>query len=196
MKKVLLIAATLVVGMLMGSVVMGTALAASPAADGTPTPVVPGSGYGRGGMMGRGSMMGNGGMMGSEAGMEEAVLPLLNMTSEQLTAERQAGKSLVQIAQAKGVTEQQLVNAILAAKRADLDKLVTDGKLTQAQADQMYQNMQQAVSQAVNRTTTGPMWGNGVGNDGSDDCPMYNGNQTPNDGQRQNGRPGRGGMSR
>jgi hypothetical protein len=198
MKKVLLIAATLVVGILIGSVVMGTALAATPAAEGTPTPVVPGSGYGRGGMMRNDGMMGNGGMMGrgnagSEMGMvEDEVLALLNMTSDQLTAERQAGKSLVQIAQAQGVTEQQLINAILAAKRTDLDKLVNDGKLTRAQADQMYQNMQQAVPQAVNRTTAGPMWGNG---NGSDECPVYNGEQTPSDGQRQNGRPGRGGMN-
>jgi hypothetical protein len=183
MKKVLLIAATVVVGILIGSVVMGTALAATPTPQGTPTPGA--GGYSRGGMMGGGM---RGGMVSGEMGMEDEVLALLHMTREQVVVERQAGKSLVQIAQAKNVTEQQLVNTILAAKRADLDKLVTDGKLTQAQADLMYQNMQQTVPQAVNRTTTGPMWGNGNANPG--DCPMWDDDsQTPGAGQ-----PGRGGM--
>ena len=177
MKKLLLIATTLLVGIVAGAALMGTVLAA----PGTPTPTVPG-------LYGRGGMMGSGAMMGSEMGMEDEVLALLHMTREQVLAERQAGKSLVQIAQAKGVTELQLVNTILAAKRADLDQLVSDGKLTQAQADQMYQNMQQTVPQAVNRTTTGPMWGNGS-NALPGDCPMWDGDETPGAGQ-----PGRGGM--
>jgi hypothetical protein len=175
-KKFLLIATALVVGIVAGAALMGTVLAA----PGTPTPAVPGL-YGRGGMMGFGAM-------GGEMGMEDEVLALLHMTREQVVGERQAGKSLVQIAQAKGVTEQQLVDTILAAKRADLDQLVRDGKLTQAQADQMYQNMQQTVPQAVNRTTTGSMWGNG-GNAQPGDCPMWDGDETPGAGQ-----PGRGGM--
>ena len=119
------------------------------------------------------------------------------MTREQLIAERQAGKSLLQIALAKGKTEQQLVSTILAAKRADLDKLVAAGTLTQAQADLMYQNMQQTVPQAVNRTTIGGMMGNGNATPG--DCPMWDGDETPANGQQQFGRGGmmgggRGGM--
>ena len=183
MKKALLIATTLVVGILIGSVMVGAVLAAPSTPQASPTPGVPGSGFGRGGGM-------RGGMMGGEMGMEDEVLALLHMTREQVITERQAGKSLVQIAQAKNVTEKQLVDTILAAKRADLDQLVRDGKLTQAQADQMYQNMQQTVPQAVNRTTSGPMWGNG--NDARPgDCPMWDDDGTPG-----NSQPGRGGMMR
>jgi hypothetical protein len=127
--------------------------------------------------------------MSGEMGIEDEVLALLHMTREQVIAERQAGKSLVAIAQAKGVNEQTLVNTILAAKRADLDALVTSGRLTQAQADQMYQNMQQTVPQAVNSTTVGPMHGNANGQPG--DCPMWN-DGTP--GTTQPTMPGRGGM--
>ena len=36
---------------------------------------------------------------------------------------------------------------------------MTDGKLTQAQADVMIQNMQTMVKTMVERTTTGPMMG-------------------------------------
>ncbi len=187
MKKSLLIVTTLVAGMLLGALAMGTAFAAGP------TPGVPGSGFGRGGMMGQGQGYG---AAGGEMGFEDEVLALLGMTREQLIVERQAGKSLLQIAQAKGKTEQQLVSTILAAKRADLDKLVTAGTLTKAQADLMYQNMQQTVSQAVNRTTTGPMWGNGNATPGA--CPMWDGTQTPANGQPfgRGGMGGRGGMMR
>ena len=191
MKKSIVIVATLAVGMLLGALVMGTAFAAGP----TPTPGIPGSGFGRGGMMGQGQ--GYGAMMGGEYGFEDEVLALFGMTREQLIVERQAGKSLLQIAEARGKTEQQLVSTILAGKHADLDKLVAAKTLTQAQADLMYQNMQQTVPQAVNSTTTGPMWGNGNTNPG--DCPMWDGDETPANGQQQNGRGmmgGRGGMMR
>ena len=157
MKKALLIVATLVVGMLLGAVAMGTAFAAGPTLRDTLTTIVPG--FGHGGMMGQGQ--GRGAMMG-DYGFEDEVLALLGMTREQLITERQAGKSLVQIAQAKGKTEQQLVSTILAAKRADLDKAVADKSITQAQADLMYQNMQAQVPQMVNRTTTGPASGQGM----------------------------------
>ena len=95
------------------------------------------------------------------AGFEEEVATFLGMTQEQIQAERLAGKSLVQIAQAKGKAEQQLVDIILAAKRADLDKAVADKTITQAQADLMYQNMQAQVPRMVNRTSTGPASGQG-----------------------------------
>ena len=131
-------------------------------------------------------------------GFEDEVLRLLGMTCEQLITERQAGKSLLQIAQTKGVTEKQLVDTILAAKRADLDKLVAAKTLTQAQADQMYQNMQQTVPQAVTNSGFGGMMGNGNGNATPGDCPMMDGDETPANGQQQNGRGGmmggRGGM--
>jgi hypothetical protein len=97
---------------------------------------------------------------GARAGYQitsSAVTDLLGMTQEQIQAERQSGKSLVQIAQAKGVEEAKLVEAILAAKKASLDQIVASGRITQAQADQMYQTMQTRVEAAVNRTEVGPM---------------------------------------
>ncbi len=186
MKKSLLIVTTLVVGMLLGAVAMGTAFAAGPTPSTTPEPSAQGAGNGYGrGMMGLGR-----GSVGGEYGFEDEALTLLGMTREQVIAERQAGKSLVQIAQTKNVTEQQLVSTILAAKRADLDALVSAGKITQARADLMYKNMETAVPQAVNSTTTGSMRGNGNTNSG--DCLMLDGTQKPETGQQF----GRGGMMR
>ncbi len=99
----------------------------------------------------------------------EAVTQLLGMTQEEIQAQRLEGKSLVQIADTKKVTAEQLTEAILAAKRDQIQERVTAGTLTQEQADLMLQTMQQNVVRAVNRTSVGqPEWagGNGTGQKG------------------------------
>ena len=132
---------------------------------GNPTPGTcplgyePGQGPGPG--AGRGPGMGGAPRGGQPAwaGMEDEVETLLGMTEDQIRAERQAGKSLVQIAASKGITEATLVTAILNAKQADLAAEVAAGHLTQERADAMYARMQAQVAAAVNRTTTGPREG-------------------------------------
>ncbi|MGG1518062.1 hypothetical protein ABE504_21775 [Paenibacillus oryzisoli] len=62
---------------------------------------------------------------------------LLGMTQEELTAERKAGKSLAEIAQAKGVSEDTLVAKLTEAETKKLDDAVAAGKLKQEQADKM-----------------------------------------------------------
>lgn len=107
-------------------------------------------------------MGGEGMMQGGRpawAGQPDKVATLLGMTAQQIQAERQAGKSLAQIAESKNVGVEKLVDTILAAKKTSLQQAVTDGKLTQAQADAMVQNMQAMVKAMVERTTTGPMMG-------------------------------------
>lgn len=106
-----------------------------------------------------------GGMRGGVpewAGADDVVTKLLGLTAEQLQAERQAGKSLVEIAAAaKGMSETALIQAILDDHNADLAQLVKDGKLTQEQADAMLTHMEAQVKVMVNRTGVGPMWGEG-----------------------------------
>jgi hypothetical protein len=111
-----------------------------------------------GGMLGRG-MMGGAGMQGRPAwaGQPDEVETLLGMTHEQIHAERLAGKSLAQIAASKNVSEEKLIDTILAAKKSAIQQAVTDGRLAQARADLMNQNMQTMVRSMVERTTTGPL---------------------------------------
>jgi hypothetical protein len=90
------------------------------------------------------------------AGQPEEVEKLLGMTDEQIQAERLAGKSMVQIAASKNVSENKLISTILDAKKADLTKLVAEGKLTQAQMDTMVEHMQTQVKIMVERTNVGP----------------------------------------
>ena len=163
MKRLILIA---VLAGALAALLAGTALAAGPV-----TPPAQGFGPGRGihtpgtGMMTPGAGMGPGGMAGrgapAWAGQPDEVATLLGMTSEQIQAERLAGKSLVQIAASKDpvVSEDKLISTILDAKKAILAKLVDDSKLTQAQMDLMVEHMQAQVKTMVERTTVGPMQG-------------------------------------
>ena len=72
----------------------------------------------------------------------ETVGDLLGLTHEEIEAQRHEGKSMVEIAAAQGVTEDTLVEAILAAK--------------QERSDRMFQQMEQRTIEAVNRTNVGP----------------------------------------
>ncbi|MDP2919247.1 MAG: hypothetical protein Q8O43_03395 [Dehalococcoidia bacterium] len=96
------------------------------------------------------------------------VSQLLGLTPEQLQAELQTGKSLLEIATAKGVTEQQLVDAILIPHKTAMQAQVTAGTITQAQADLMLQQMETYVRNAIKQTNTGlsgtgSHCGNGIG---------------------------------
>jgi hypothetical protein len=159
MKRILLVAVLVVVLTVVGAV-------AAFAAPGSPvrgfgmmggTQGVPG-GYGHMGgygMMGQGGsgtmgeggygMMGEGGygMMGDE--LEE----LLGIDHADIHAAHVAGKSLVEIADEKGVSEDQLTQALLDGRNAALAQAVTDGKLTQAAADQMLKFMEANIKTMV-----------------------------------------------
>ncbi len=146
-------------------VVALTALLASTALAGPPAPGAQGYGMARGvqaqdGTCGDCSMDGAGQMrrggMPEWAGQPDEIATLLGMTAEEIQAERQAGKSLAEIAASKGVSEDKLISTILDAKKVQLDALVADGKLSQAQADLMIERMTEQVKSMVERTTTGP----------------------------------------
>jgi hypothetical protein len=151
-----------------------------------------------------GMMMQGGGMRGGDArggrgmpewaGMDDAAEKLLGMTQAEIQAARLAGKSLVELAQTKGVSKDALIRAILDEHKADLAKLVVDGKMTQAQADAMISRMQEQVKLMVERTGTGPMWQNqpGQGQGQPNSAPMMQ-RQGSQGGQREFGRRG-GGM--
>jgi len=164
-----------------------TALLASTALAGPPAPGAQGYGMARGvqaqdGTCGTCTMDGAGQMrrggMPAWAGQPDEVATLLGMTAEEIQAERQAGKSLAEIAASKGVSTDELISTILDAKKAQLAALVADGKLSQAQADLMIERMTEQIKVMVERTTTGPaadrgqrmgQGGKGRWNDDSDD---------------------------
>ncbi len=167
--------------MVLALALTGTALADDPPTTCPMGNGTPGSGPGPRGGMGPGMGAGMGpGMRGGAAdwmGMPDEVETLLGMTEEQIHAERLAGKSLAQIAAAKGISKDTLVATILNAKKADIERLVSEGRLTRQQADFMLARMQQQVTVMVDQTTTGPRMGGWGGGMGGNQTP---GQQTPN----------------
>ncbi len=73
--------------------------------------------------------------------VSNAITNLLGMTPQQIYAERSAGKTLSEIAREKGVTDQQLIDAMLAGHQEAISLAVKDGRITQSQADWMLTQM-------------------------------------------------------
>lgn len=164
MKKLILIGVVVIVAMLALGVA-GYAYAQEP----QPTEPVPfGQGVSRGsgpGMMGRGGMMGrwNQGVTGQSSPMHEymvsAMAEALGMTDEALEAELAAGKTVWQVAEAAGLSLEDFQKLMVDARTAAFEKMVSDGLLTQEQADWMLSRMQ-------------GMWSQGGAQGG---CPMNGG---------------------
>jgi hypothetical protein len=149
-KKVLIIAVTIVAMIALGNVVLASAQVTNQ--PGPQNGTCPASGYtcpfsgttqmGRG-MMGDHGMMG-GRMMGAN-GMHEqvmtAVAKQLGLTYAELNTAMQSGQTVVQLAQAKGVSLAALKTVALDAMKASFADLVKQGAMTQAQADAMVDHM-------------------------------------------------------
>ena len=87
--------------------------------------------------MGPGADGGRGMKGGKPGGMQlSTIATALGITEDELRTELQAGKSVADVASAKSVSLDTVVNAVIAAETTKLQQAVTDGKLTQAQADQ------------------------------------------------------------
>lgn len=117
------------------------------------------SGNGGSGMMGGADGYGGHGLMGGDgAGMQNmhewavngggmhtlvwnGIAEALNLTPDELNTQLASGKTLVQIAEEKGVSREQLAAALETSVKAGLAQAVTDGVLTQEQADQMLNQM-------------------------------------------------------
>lgn len=76
---------------------------------------------------------------------------LLGMTPDQIIAERKTGKSMVDIAREKGVSEQQLTEVAVQGMRDLHNRYVGNGSLTQGQADSMNGYMEEIIKAELNR---------------------------------------------
>ncbi len=111
-------------------------------------PGMMGSGYGDHSEYGYG-MMSRGfgpGMMGAEDGpMHDAMITAfadaLGLSPEELEARHDDGETLWQIADALGLSESDIQTLMVTARDAALAQAVTDGQLTQEQADGMLSHM-------------------------------------------------------
>jgi ribosomal protein S20 len=104
---------------------------------------------------GRGFGMRGGMFAGGNAEMAAAAAKL-GMTTQELMTELRSGKTLADVAKEKNVTADELKAAIITAVTAQLDQAVKDGKLTQAQADQLKSRLDSQID--LNKS-----WPNGGG---------------------------------
>ncbi|MFF2533677.1 hypothetical protein ACFVS2_33085, partial [Brevibacillus sp. NPDC058079] len=100
--------------------------------------------------------------MGFEKNNEE-LLSLLKLDADKLKEEQKAGKSLATIAEAQGVSVDDLVALLVKQQKANLKEAVTAGKLTQEQADKMNENASERVKEMVQNTHQGRGSGKGMG---------------------------------
>ena len=105
-----------------------------------------GFGFGFGGRGGHG--LGKLGGRGFGVSLD-TVAQRLGLTQEDLRTQLQSGQSLAQIAHARGIDPQPLINQLVADAEAQLTQAVQNGRLTQAQADQMRQTLPDRIRQKV-----------------------------------------------
>jgi polyhydroxyalkanoate synthesis regulator phasin len=80
----------------------------------------------------------------------DAAATYLGMTEAELHQALEGGKTLAQVAKDKGKTVDGLVTALTNDAKQKLNTAVTNGRLTQAQADQMLKDLQSRITDLVN----------------------------------------------
>ena len=80
----------------------------------------------------------------------------LGLTEAELFEQLREGKSLAEVAEAAGKPVDGLKQAILEGAKSALDEAVANERLTQAQADAVYERLQDFIDELVNGSLPGP----------------------------------------
>ncbi|NHC16391.1 hypothetical protein [Motilibacter deserti] len=96
--------------------------------------------------------------LGFGAGLDTAA-GIIGVTADELRTQLEAGKTLAQVAEANGVSQDTLVDKLVAAAKTELADAVKAGKLTQAQADSISADLETRITERV--TSTRPLGGRG-----------------------------------
>ncbi len=82
----------------------------------------------------------------------DAAASFLGLTQAELRGQLRDGKTLAEIAKAEGKTVGALVDALVAAAKADLAQAVESGRLTDAQRDRIVEELEDRITEGVNAT--------------------------------------------
>lgn len=93
----------------------------------------------------------------------KAVAALTGLSVDDIRSQRADGKSLAAIAETKGVSEQAVIDQVVAERTAALEQLKANDKITEAQYQNCVDNMQERIKANVERTNVGPDNGNQAG---------------------------------
>jgi hypothetical protein len=109
-------------------------------------------------------------------GQWDTLSEILGLTPEEIQQQYIEGKTLLEIAEAQGVSEEQVVDAIVAERAEVLQQQVEAGIITQEQADAMIELMREHVSLSLeSATTVDPSAGTGFGQGAGGVGPGYGG---------------------
>ena len=126
--------------------------------------------------------------MCSSAASSRRAAEYLGLTEAELREQLADGKSLADVAKAKGKSVDGLEQAILAEAKSALDEAVKNERLTQVQADEAYQRLQDSIDDIVNGDFPGPRHGRFFGGPGFGPPPGF----APPDGGDDDGGSGGG----
>ncbi|MGO0062744.1 hypothetical protein ACTID9_22435 [Brevibacillus fluminis] len=79
------------------------------------------------------------------------LLALLKLDADQLKEQLKAGKSLAEVAQAQGVTKDDVVKLLIAQRTKTLDEAVASGELTQEKANQIKSELADRINRFVEK---------------------------------------------
>lgn len=102
-----------------------------------------------------------GGMHGGRGFDGTVVADALGITADDLRTALQDGQSIADVATAQGVDIQVVIDALVAEAQTRLADGVTDGRITQEEADAKLADLEARITERVN--TAGPMMGDGMG---------------------------------
>lgn len=95
------------------------------------------------------------GVGGPMTGVKTAA-DVLGMTLEDLLKAKSEGKTILQIAQEKGLTREELVAKIEETLKAKIEALVSEGKIDQATADKVLANLTQRIDAMLDKVCSCP----------------------------------------
>jgi polyhydroxyalkanoate synthesis regulator phasin len=93
--------------------------------------------------------MGRGDHGGRGMGLDAAATAL-GMTADELRTELESGQTIAQVADAKGVDVQSVIDAMVAPAKTHLDEEVASGEHTQEEADQKLADLTARITDSVN----------------------------------------------
>lgn len=91
----------------------------------------------------------------------KALSDLTGLSIDDIRSQRVEGKSLGSIAEAQGVSEQAVIDKVIAERTAALNELKADNKITEDQYQACLDNMAEKVKTNIERTTVGRSNGQG-----------------------------------
>ena len=117
---------------------------------------------------------GPGGIDGERPGLDAAA-KVLGVSTEDLKAQLKDGTSLADIATAKGIDKQKVIDALVAEAKTKTAAAVTSGKITQDRADKMLEKLSERITKMVDGEGMGRFGGRPHGGRGGAEAPATDG---------------------